>query len=118
MEEALGRFIGGAAAHAKAFTDAADTVDFACDDVLPQLVTYGVPQDVGAATDLDFLSADQITFQPNVPILWTGMLVYVSDPLVEEVGQVTAVSHHVGGGTESMRVTLRVLPGAAVSWGL
>ncbi len=118
MEEAVTRLTDGAAAYARAFTDAADTVDFAVDDVLPQLVTYGRPEDVGAAADLDFLGEDRIAFHPAVPIFWTGMLVFVSDPLVEEVGQVIEVSINFGGGIENNRATLRLLPGAAVSWGL
>lgn len=118
MEAAVARLTDGAAAYAKAFTDAADTIDFAVDDVLPQLVTFGLPKDVGAATDLDFLGEDRITFQPAAPIFWTGMLVFVSDPLVEEVGQVTGVNINFGGGIENNRATLRLLPGAAVSWGL
>ncbi|GLJ61659.1 hypothetical protein GCM10017576_17890 [Microbacterium barkeri] len=117
MAEAIARLTGCAAAYAKAFTDAADTVDLAVDDVLPQLVTYGRPKDIGSAAGLDFLGENRITFQPTVPIFWTGMLVFVSDPLVEEVGQVIGVSFNFGGGIENNRVTLRLLPGAAVSWG-
>ncbi|RKE59959.1 hypothetical protein [Microbacterium sp. AG238] len=118
MKDAVARLTDGAAAYAQAFTDAADMVDFAVDDVLPQLVTYGHPKDVGAAADLDFLGEDRIAFQPAVPIFWTGMLVFVSDPLVEEVGQVIGASFNFGGGIESNRATLRLLPGAAASWGL
>jgi len=118
MQDAIARLSDGAAAYAKAFTDAADAVDFAVDDVLPQLVTYGLPKDIGVAADLDFLGEDQIAFQPAVPIFWTSMLVFVSDPLVEEVGQVTGISLNFGGGMESNRATLRLLPGAAASWGL
>lgn len=117
MKEAIARLTGRATTYAQAFTDAADMVDFAVDDVLPQLVTYGHPRDVGAAPDLDFLGENRIAFQPAVPIFWTGALVFVSDPLVEEVGQVTGVSFNFGGGIENNRVTLRLLPGAAASWG-
>lgn len=118
MENAVARLTDGAAAYAKAFTDAAATVDFAVDGVLPQLVTYGHPKDVGVAADLDFLGEDRIAFQPAIPIFWTSMLVFVSDPLVEEVGQVTGVSINFGGGIENNRATLRLLSGAAASWGL
>jgi len=118
MQYALARLTDGAAAYANAFTDAADTVDFAVDGVLPQLVTYGRPKDVGAAADLDFLSEDRIEFQPAVPIFWTSMLVFVSDPLVQEVGQVTGSNINFGGGIENNRASLRLLPGAAASWGL
>lgn len=46
------------------------------------------------------------------------MLVFVSDPLVEEVGQVTRVSINFNGGIENNRAALRLLSGAAASWGL
>lgn len=117
MKESIARLTGRAAAYVQAFTDAAGLVDFAVDDVLPQLVTYGYPRDVGPATDLDFLSENLIAFQPTVPIFWTGKLVFVSDPLIEEVGQVTGVNLNFSGGMETNRVTLRLLPGAAASWG-
>lgn len=118
MENAIARLSGGAAAYAKAFEDAADTVDFAVDEVLPQLVTFGLPEEVGAAPDLDFVGEDRVAFRPVVPIFWTGMLVFVSDPLVEEVGQVTSVNINFSAGIENNRATLRLLPGAASSWGL
>ena len=118
MNNAVLRLTDGAAAYAEAFTDAADTIDFAVDDVLPQLVTYGRPKDVGSAADLDLLGEDRIAFRPAVPFFWTSMLVFVSDPLVEEVGQVTGVNLNFGGGVENNRVTLRLLPGAAAGWGL
>ncbi|HBX76635.1 MAG TPA: hypothetical protein DEG43_03220, partial [Acidimicrobiaceae bacterium] len=117
MREAIARLTGRAAAYANAFTDAADTVDFAVDGVLPQLVTYGRPKDIGAAADLDFLGENQITFQPTVPTFGTGMLVFVSDPLVEEVGQITGANFNFSNGVESNRVTLQLLSGAAASWG-
>lgn len=117
-ESAVARLTGGAGAYARAFAAAADAVDFAIDEVLPQLVTFGRPKDVGAAPDLDLLEMDRIAFRPTVPVFWTGMLVFVSDPLVEEVGQVTRVSINFSGGIENNRATLRLLPGAAASWGL
>jgi len=118
MEHAVAQLTGGAADYARAFSDAADTIDFALDNVMPQLVTYGRPDDVGAASDLDLLGADRISFMPSVPIFWTGRLVFISDPLVEEVGQVTGVNFNFGGGMENNRATVRLLPGAAASWGL
>lgn len=117
MREAIARLTGRAAAYANAFTDAADTIDFAVDGALPQLVTYGRPKDVGAVADLDFLSENQITFQPTVPIFGTGMLVFVSDPLVEEVGLVTGASFNFSNGVVNSRVTLRLLSAAGASWG-
>lgn len=118
MEEALAGLSEGAATYANAFTVAADAVDLAIDQVLPQVVTYGLPRDIGAASDLDFLDAENISLSPSVPILWTGELAFVSDPLVEEVGQVTRTSFAMEHGVTSLRAELRLIPGAAASWGL
>lgn len=118
MENALADLKGGAAAYAEAFNVAADAVDLAMDEVLPQVVTYGVPRDIGAASDLDFLDATNVSLCPSVAILWTGELTYVSDPLIEEVGQVTRVNFVMEHGVTSLRAEVRLIPGAAASWGL
>lgn len=118
MEDALESLRGRAASYANAFTEAADAVDFALDDVMPQLVAHRDPRDIGVASDLDVIDPVNITFAPSVLVFGTGELVYVSDPLVEEVGQVTKVHFAMEHGVSTQRINVRLAHEAAASWGL
>lgn len=118
MEGVIESLQGRAAVHANAFTEAVDTLDFALDDVMPQLVANGRPRDIGAASDLDFIDPVTISFAPSELVFGTGELVYISDPLVEEVGQVTKVCLAMEHGVSTQRIDVRLAREAAASWGL
>lgn len=118
MVDAIGSLRGRAASYANAFTEAADAVDFALDDVMPQLVAHRDPRDIGVASDLDFIDPVVLTFTPSELVFRTGELVYISDPLVEEVGQVTKVHFAMEHGVSTQRISVRLAPEAGASWGL
>lgn len=118
MDEVMNSLRGRSASYVEAFTDAADAVDFAVDGLMPQLVACREPRDVGTASDLDFVDSDRVTFTPSVPIFGTGQLVYISDPLVEEIGQVTMVHLGMEHGVSRQRIGVRLAPGFARAWGL
>jgi hypothetical protein len=118
MEDVLESFHGRTALYVQAFTDAADAVDFAIDEVMPRLVAHRAPRDIGAVSNLDCIDSVNVTFAPSVPVFRTGELVYISDPLVEEVGQVTKVHFAMEHGVSTQRLDVRLARGFAASWGL
>lgn len=118
MEDALGSLSGRAASFANMFSEAADIVDFALDAVMPNLVAHQYPRDIGAASDLDFIDPGNITLAPSMLVFGTGELVYISDPLVEEVGQVTKVHFAMEHGVSTQRIDVRLAHEAASSWGI
>lgn len=118
MEDALATLSARSSRYATAFTAAADHVDFAINDIMTRLAAFGPPADIGGAGNLDFIDADTVTFEPDIPFVDVGELVMISDPLVEEVGQVMGAHMSMHYGTFSQRIEVRLARGAAKGLGI
>lgn len=108
----------GAAAYSDAFDAAASLVDSAYDEVLARLVTYNEPVTVGALEALDLDREGNWCSFSATSFVSPGELLLLSDPLVDEVGQVTAVSMSFEPGFRDVRVRVRLLRGARAAWDL
>jgi hypothetical protein len=118
MEECLQPLGERATAYVRAFEVVADLIEFALDGVLAQLVAFGLPEDIGVVADIDFIGDDEVELTPQEFVFDVGGLKWIPDPLVNEVGHIRSTHVNERNGTTVERLGIRLIPGAAVGWGL